>query len=301
MKGSLRISFPECPNKCKNGFLFNPYTGVTIPCEYCANKRSELVKTEGETESGTIYEQLHITNMLTADAFDMERLIPTNVRQGMVTESITALETQLNEIMSKMSIGEFPSYSILFNFGFKVNTEIFTTPFMIKAFRAGINVAPMVTALELVRLRFQYEDMEDLSYNKDGWGNSYDDYIKADICVVNMDAGTTYRGVLAVKGLMQLRALKGKPTYIVTSIWGSSVMELVSGRGNTERNLASLISVEYKKKEQNIADANTSSTTPSNAIKFKTPTKESVEEFKSGFGVSRDSFQKLLQDTPKSL
>ena len=62
-----------------------------------------------------------------------------------------------------------------------------------------------------------------------------------------LDAGAVHGDVLAVKGLMQLRAKNLRPTIIFTNVWNSSVHDLHDNDSGSY-NIAKLCSVEYIKK-----------------------------------------------------
>ena len=61
-----------------------------------------------------------------------------------------------------------------------------------------------------------------------------------------IDAGATYTSLLAVKGLVQLRAQKLKPTIIFTNQWNNYVRDICSEDDYECYNLATLYSIEYK-------------------------------------------------------
>ena len=247
MQGRNRVSFAECPNKCINGILYNPYSRVSQPCPYCEEKRKEeLAKYESNTDEKSIYEILKIQPSLSGDLFSMEMLIPEVATKYLTKESLSEVEDTLSKMLSDITIGEYPDYSILFNFGKTCDASIFYVPFMTKAYRNGLKVAPLLDVLTLSELRINFEKFGNTLESSTEWGASLKDYLEADICIVTIDAGATPLGVGGVKGLMQLRALKGKPTYIFTNLWGKSIYEIHLKEPQYCCHVANLVEVIYQ-------------------------------------------------------
>ena len=248
MAEKIRVSFPDCPHKCNDGVLYNPYTGVKVPCPYCEEKRKEQVRNaQIKSDGKSVYEILKIERLLTGEDFNMTQLISEKYASSALEEtSVAEVEKTLRELLSDVTIGEYPKRSLMFNFGSKAHSEYFIVPYMLKAYENGIKVAPLIDAIDLQRLRYSYENMEDSLFKDLSWGEDYKDYLTADIVFVRIDAGASKICVNTVKGLMQLRSYKSKPTFIVTDKWSYDVQALINEDETDCLNLATLISVKYK-------------------------------------------------------
>lgn len=296
MDNLIRVSFPNCPYKCSNGVLFNPYNSVTTPCPYCEEKRKEKIQnTQQEEDEKSIYEVLRITQQFTGSDYNFKRVIPDYAVKYVTEESLETVEKFLNEFMLAIGIGEYPEHSIMFNLGKKANAESVIIPYMLKAYENGLKVAPLLDTVSLCKMR---HDLEEYGYNfafSAEWGSSFNDYVNADICIVQIDTGVTQNGIDNVKGLMQLRATKNKPTYVFTNAWGSRIMDLCSEDEIKVKNLAYLVSVEYIKKEKKSDEVDE----PVQQGKYVQPNPQissSDGRVTGGFGVTRRAFEDLMKD-----
>lgn len=282
----MRVSFDDCPHKCTSGMIFNPYTGVSVPCPYCESKRKEKVNNIQSTkEEKSIYEILNITQPFTGSDFNIERVIPSYSLKYYVEESYSLVCKFLDEMFTMIGIGEYLDYSIMFNLGKKSHVENLIVPYMLKAYENGLKVAPYLDVLTLCNLR-RSSETSGFSFTHE-WGSAYNDYVDADICFVYIDTGVTQVGLDNVKGLMQIRASKGKPTYIVTDYWRRGISDILSEDDEKCLNLAYLVSVEYKKKEQE-------EDSESKSNKIEQETSRNVPTTASG--MSREAFNNLVRD-----
>ena len=294
MDNIIRVSFPNCPYKCTNGVLYNPYTGVKTPCPYCEEKRKENIQNlNEEKDSKSIYEVLRITQQFTGSDYNFSRVIPDYAVKYITEESLMNVEKFLNDFMLSIGIGEYPDYSIMFNLGKKANAENIIVPYMLKAYENGLKVAPLLDTVSLCKMR---HDLEEYGFNfsfSSDWGSSFNDYVNADICIVQIDTGVTQNGIDNVKGLMQLRATKNKSTFIFTNAWGSRIMDLCTEDDIKVKNLAFLVSVEYAKKEKQEIDEPIQN---SKYVQPSTNMNSSDGRVTSGFGVTKKAFNDLLKD-----
>lgn len=236
------VSFPDCPNKCVGGYIFDPYTHTKKVCSYCSNKRSNVVRHDIiDKESGqTISEILKLPISFAGKSYQADTVIPTFARKSIEEDSLEKVLVELRNLINKASVGELPEYSLMFNLGKYACENNFIYPFLLRVYKAGLSVAPMLTSLELMKLRSLYED---------GLDSSFGDYLDKQVCVVVIDAGANYKEVMAVKGLMQLRANRYLPTIIFTGYWQRFVWDLVADESYTGYNLARLVSIEYINKD----------------------------------------------------
>lgn len=239
----LGLSFSDCPNRCVDGYYVNPYTHKRIKCEYCANKRRETVQQNMKLEDGeSINEKLNLPKSYQGyGSFDINQIIPEYSSKVMEKESVEQVGALLESLLQKISVGDVSEFSVLFNLGKKAFENNFIYAYLVRAYIAGLKVSPFITAYELYELREGHEN----SLNAD---RKYEDFIKSDVCVVTIDAGSNTREILCVKGLMQLRANYSRSTLIFTGVWNSVVRDMCTDDGVGTKSLALLSSIVYDEK-----------------------------------------------------
>ena len=279
------MSFKDCPNHCVDGKLFDPYTHKKIVCPYCADKRLNFAKgdlTDKKTGK-TISELLDLPVSYTGNEFSEELVIPEFTRKLMIKESVDNVLCKLRELITDISIGNLPSCSLMFNLGKKANEVNFIYPYLIKGYISGRSLVPLVNLTDLCQLRLAFEGSTysvnlEKSYN-------YNDLIKRDICVVVIDAGATYTSLLAVKGLLQLRAQQLRPTVIFTNQWNNYVRDMCSEDNYECYNLATLYSIEY---------VNTSRDGSSKDVSLQVENQMSPTVQSRGFGMTSDALRSMM-------
>lgn len=233
----------SCPNNCIDGFLINPYTHSREICPYCRDKRKE------EVESGDAIKDLNLPAGFTNTRFEPDSVFPSYALKYLDVESTNEVKEVMLKLVQDASIGIKPSYSMLFNLGAKVIEDNFLCPLVLKSYLAGIKTLPIIDVATLRHLRTEYEEGVQQE------GLTFTDLLNGDMCVVSMDAGCDTRGILAVKGLMQLRARRGKATIILTHVWNRTVNVLCNEDDELKTlGLATCYSVKYVKKVEESAN-----------------------------------------------
>lgn len=268
------LSFPDCPNHCVGGKIFDPYTHMERVCEYCSKKRSTVVRRDlKDKQTGkTIAELLKLPISFAGKEYQADTLVPTFARKDLNEDSLNKVLTELRDLLNKISVGTLPEHSLLFNLGKKVCENNYIYPFLLRAYKAGLTTAPMLSSIELMHMRSQYEE---------GYDSEFKDYLEKQVCVVVIDAGANYKEIMAVKGLMQLRANRELPTIIFTGYWQKYLFDLIGDDSHESFNLARLISVEYKDEEKNKDEEspNKVSTTPRANPRSRGTSEISLEDF----------------------
>lgn len=279
------MSFKDCPNHCVDGKIVDPYSHKRVLCRYCAEKREKFAKndTTDKATGKTISELLNLPVSYTGNEFKEELVLPEFARKTMVKESIDTVLSKLKELMTDISIGNLPSHSVMFNLGKKANEVNFIYPYLIRGYVSGKSLVPLVTLTDLCQLRLAFEGST-YSVNLDKNYN-YNDLINRDICIVVIDAGATYTSLLAVKGLLQLRAQQLKPTIIFTNQWNNYVRDMCSEDNYNCYNLATLYSIEYT----NTTKDDGVNSTVNQVDNQMSPTTQS-----RGFGMSSDTLRNLM-------
>lgn len=230
-----------CPNHCRDGFIINPYTHKREICSFCKGKREEEVK------SGTAIKDLNLPDSFTNTKFEPESVFPSYVLSHLEKDSVIKVSDVMQKLVQDASIGVKPNHSMLFNLGIKVVEDNFLCPLILKSYLSGLKTVPIIDVPTLRRKRYFYELGTGL--DKDD-SFTFEDILESDMCVVVIDAGSDHMGVLAVKGLMQLRARKQKATIILTHLWNRDVANLQSEDDIKSYGLATPYSIEYIKKEE---------------------------------------------------
>lgn len=244
----VRLSYDGCPNSCIDGYYIDPYSHRRKECLYCKQKRIEASRNGIVTEDvdgNTIkvdsgLERLNIPKSYYGVSFEPEAILPQFARKDMKAETIQPVLDVMYDLFCKISVGDNPDRSYLFNLGKKSFEQGYISAIMRKAHENGKVVAPFVTDIDVFKARNGDKGLiEDLTL---------DELISADLCVVMILAGANKVSILGVKGLMEYRALRGRGTIIFTKAWDRFVQDLCNDPSSTEMNLASLYSVEYDDK-----------------------------------------------------
>lgn len=300
-------SFEDCPYDCTDGKLFVPSLRKLVPCPHCSEIRKKIargrveVKTDKATEDGkTEAVSTNLLNILRIDScysgytYSIEDAIPD--MENMTDESVSEVRDRLDILMSKASLGEAPEFSLLFNLGAYADVLCFIYPYLIKCYTSGLRVTPLASTIELAQMRHEAEKSSYDSSADRKYGESYADYVDADICVLVADAGISLDGNYTIKGLMQARARKGKSTIIFTNAILPQVRGLYGSIKN-KRNIAELVTIEYKK--------TATTQEPENATPVQAPSHKVEASFNSTDGrksrqISMAELANLSKDITKS-
>lgn len=275
------VSMKDCPNKCIDGWIFNPYGHPKkYLCPYCEEKRRDMIHGGiSADDKKPLSELLQIPDSFMNIHYDEEAIFPKFALKNLVPETVTGIKKELKQIIDDASIGEYPKYSILFNLGKKVNELLFIYPYLVRLYMAGVSVTPLITPIDICRLRGYAEQYGVQSENL---SLTFYDLLDRDVCIISIDAGTMKNGFDAVKGLMQLRAKNGKPTIIFTNAWGRYVNDMCTEDGVKMLNLAVMYSVEYKDDER------------SKEVKNEQVQNTNTAQSRNTIGITSADFNKLL-------
>ena len=238
------LSFPDCPYGCVKGKLFNPYTKVSTPCPHCSEKREEVATGKlKDDDNKELYTYLKIPKSLWGIQFDKDKILPPSVQRYLTADSVKEVFDALCNLKSKLSVGEPPSYSMMFNLGREVNLVPLVYPLLMQSYIGGLLTAPLVTSSDLCALKVRYKS--EPKPNNLQWGDWYSDYLDADVCVVSIDSGLTDYEQGVVKSLLYNRALQERATILITNSWGRVIKPLEASVDEEVKYLAKVISVKY--------------------------------------------------------
>ena len=212
------LSFTDCPNKCRDGYYFDPYTRRKVRCQYCEAKRKDAVKDVIKFEDGkSLADLLNLPESYASYSdFDFDSVMPESVRRWIDLDSITRIREKLQGLFSASALGEVPDHSILFNLGARAYATNFIYSYLARSYISGMLVSPFVTARDVFLLQRQEIEGSEKDTLKDV---TYGSLLKTDICVVHILAGSPYEYIRAVRGLMQARAHNKKSTLVFTDTW----------------------------------------------------------------------------------
>lgn len=224
-----------CPNNCIDGWFINPYSHKREKCSFCADKRAKEIKTKSVTDLGLPDSYVNIR-------FEPGSVIAQSEKSALSPNSLAEVEEKMQALVSSLAAGNLPEESILFNLGAKVHEQNLVYHLIAKSYIAGLKTLPLVDISTMMRERAMYERGEPSAFN---------DYLDADTCVISIDAGTDYNGLMAVKGIMQLRGRRDKPTIILTHVWNKHIMSMCNEDDFMTYSLARCVSVQYTGRRDN--------------------------------------------------
>lgn len=233
----MKLSFEDCPYGCVDGKIFNSGLKRVEDCPYCAEKRKKAVQEVSSTEEKNIFDELKINEYYRGLDYTFDNVL---INEGyLVEDSLKEVKDSLDLVYGNLSIGEIPNETLMYNLGGKANVFAFVYPFMLRAYKFGFSITPLLGNTDIVNAVYNLEH----DYTRE-----YTDYIERDLSVVLLSSGITYLGVRAVKGYVQDRAMRGKATIIFSQgVVEKHILNLVSETGNGGLHLARLISVRYVK------------------------------------------------------
>lgn len=249
------VSFDDCPNHCVGGYVIDPYKHKKEICPYCEEKRKKIARgTEVQlsTDSTDFTKMFNLQPALTGSVYNDDLVLPAFARKGLEPNSVSGVLKCLNSLINSASLGTLLDCSYLINIGSKSCWINFVYPLMAKYYISGRSLTPLLYPTDICRLRAYAEKY---GIQEEKLGLNYFDLLDRDVCVVILDSGTMATGILAVKGLMQLRASKGKATIILTDLWGSQLEGLYYTDESNYKNIAKLVTVEYLSREKKPVEA----------------------------------------------
>lgn len=269
----MSLSFDDCPNGCVDGWYVDPYAHKRKICPHCAGRRGEIVR---DASSG-VTEMLNLPRSVAiGDTYDPDSLCIKSELERMDASSVEEVLGYLHTLYVDATAGTAPDTSMLFNLGKKVIWQNFISPYMLRAWRAGLKVSPCISEYDIVQL---YS-------NVDGYmgGIKYQDLFDTDICVVLIGAGAGRREIGCVKGLMGHRAHFGRNTLIFTDAWGSLMYDLCTDGAVYASNLAYMASIKYLDSDKDGTDVKTAASNVRSSVSERVGGTMSGSEFASFIG-----------------
>lgn len=243
----LEVFDKDCPYRCSKGILFHPRSHQESVCPHCSKLRKDVVySTDISKDKESVETLLGLQERVVGKAeYSFEALF----REGLdkfESASLNSVKSDLDKLVSDLSLGDLPKYSMLFNLGSRVFEENFTNPLLVRAYLAGLKVAPLLTVHTIAKLRRSVESQD---YATEDLMEKYTMFLEADICVVVLDEGITKSGIDLVQGFVYARGRDRKPTVLLTHSSVSDILYNFATDGDYfDYSVPKLIQVKYKKK-----------------------------------------------------
>lgn len=231
--------YDDCPYGCNvNGMILDSSVGKLVPCPHCSKRKKELMAQgcveEVETDvKVSLNSVLGINSEFLSARFVYDSAVPEGERLFMDSESIEWQKGEAEELYLALSIGQLPETSLCFGIGVKGRVDIFVYPMLAKAYLNNINVSPFISCSEYCRKAYNLDDAVDL-------------YMNSDLVIMLINDGASLADISAAKGLMQTRALKGRPTVFVTTWTIEACSGLLGFKDDASLFLAKPVFVRYK-------------------------------------------------------
>lgn len=234
----IKNHFEDCPYNCNaNGMILDSTLGKMIPCPHCSKKKKELLsKGFAETEENEVLplsSLLGIENEYLTERFSYDVVVPEGEAVFIEPESLESQRDIADDLYLSLSIGNLPEYSMCFGISIKGRIDRFAYPMLAKAYLSGLTVGKFISCSEFNRLVFKMDD-------------EVDDLYSCDLLLMLINDGSNLAEISSAKGLMQTRALRGKPTIFVTTWTIEACSGLLSGYGDESLFLAKPVFLKYK-------------------------------------------------------
>lgn len=226
---------PNCPYRCngQNRYL-DRGTAQLVACPHCTEKAEEFVS----EPSVEMYQHFGFpTNLNITQHLDIDLLFPDYELDRLTPQSVSDFKSFLESLWSNLKRGILPERSLCIGMGIKGRFSDLVFPLLAASYTSGLTTHPVVLSADLLRWKLE-ENMDAL-----------EEVHSAQTVIVFIEEGSTRVQLHAVKGLMQIRALRGLPTIIVTTWSVNSVNVLLDNDPHAGYSLAEPHFVIYKSSE----------------------------------------------------
>ena len=234
----VKNHFSDCPYGCnENGMLLDSDTGNMVPCPHCSKRKKELIK-QGYAEAveddtiKPLSQILGINSVYLSEQFVYGTVIPDGEKVFLEEESIDFQKEIAEELYLGLSVGNLPESSLCFGLGVKGRIERFSYPMLAKAYLGGLTIGRFISCTEFARMQYKMLD-------------EVDEFYDCDFLMMLINDGSNLNEISSAKGLMQSRALKGKPTVFVTTWTIEACSGLLGFKDDSDYFLAKPVFLSY--------------------------------------------------------
>ncbi len=230
--------FEDCPYGCNDkGMLLDTIAGKMIPCPHCSERKKALLK-EGYIESDedvkvSVPEAFGIKSEFLSTRFVYESVIPDGEKVFFEEDSMKWQKEVSEELYLGLTVGRLPEESLCFGLAVKGRVDVFAFPMLAKAYMSGLTVSRLVSCSEWYRMRLNLSD-------------EVEGFLNSDFLIMLLDEGFTLAEIASAKGLMQSRALSGKPTIFVTTWTIEACSELLGFKEESSCFIAKPVFLKYR-------------------------------------------------------
>lgn len=231
--------YEDCPYGCNvNGMILDTSVGRLVACPFCSKRKKELLA-QGYAEEEVSGEQVPLNTLLNINSaylstrFVYEAVIPDGELLFIEEDSVKWQRETAEELYLGLSVGQLPDCSQCYGIGIKGAIDVFTYPILAKAYSANLSIAPCISCMEYCRKAYNLADDLDV-------------YLESDLVIMIINDGASLADIASAKGLMQTRALRGKPTIFVTTWTIEACSGLLGFREDASLFLAKPVFVQYK-------------------------------------------------------
>lgn len=226
---AVKNRFEDCPYNCNDkGKVLDVSTGLMVDCPHCSKLKTEMLAkglaVDEETEDRVpLADILGIKSKYLSKKYVFDAVIPDGERLFLEDDSIEYVKSETEKLYNMLSLGEIPENSYCIGISIKGRADRLAYPLLATAYLRGLTVGKFITCSEASRLQLKSSDEIDEMY-------------EVDILLMLIGEGSTKGEISCAKGIMQARALKGKPTIFITT-WTIEACSLMLGYASDEGNL----------------------------------------------------------------
>lgn len=236
----VKNHFDECPYGCNpNGMLLDTNVGRMVQCPYCLKKKKELLA-KGYAESAESDNVVPLSSILGIESpflsskFVYDAVIPEGERLFIEEDSLDYQKKVAEELYLGLTVGKLPECSYCFGISIKGRVDKFAYPMLAKGYLGGLSIGKFISCSELSRLVLRMDE-------------SLEDFYSCDLLMLLLNDGSSLGDFANAKGLMQSRALRGKPTVFITTWTIEACSGLLTFSGDDDNLfLAKPVFVRYK-------------------------------------------------------
>lgn len=231
------MSFEGCPNQCRHGFYVDPYRHKRVRCEYCFDLRKKLARNAVSVgDDRAVGKLLHLDpSFMGYGNFESGSLWTKYALRALEPGSVKFVGFVMQRLIEQVSLGEPLGASIVLNLGKNARSQNFIAPFLVRSYISGLSTAPLVTGLDVSKLRAKELGALPDGHLKKYAGLWYSDILETDTCLVYLDADSGVAGIKAAKGLMQLRALQARSTVVLTDAYEKELHDMCTDHDELQR------------------------------------------------------------------
>ena len=195
------------------GKVIDRLTGKWVNCPKCYSAIKEAqnsvvgVDIETEAKTSDVMDRLHIPKIYREIKYSED--IMRSHGQDYILNDVTALIDICNRIRDDLLCGELPINSYYIHCPAVLDIDLWVYTLQRIAISKNISTVPYISVNELAKY-----------ITDNGYTDKYEDYINAQLCILDLSARITQIGSITLADLITVRAKKGLPT-IVTGYWST--------------------------------------------------------------------------------